>query len=380
VLQDVLETKLVVQTIVLAIEVAVLWWMAGRIARARTRTTAAVGLPWTAFLFVTGLYLFPWMLGHAGWYALDGYRELLFYLPLQQLLLFGPLVYLTVREAARRPVSFKMALPHFAPALLYTLVSVWMAVSDLLLSIEPLFYADGRDKDLLPGYQIVGFISYLGYVLLAFREARSAELLHLTFRSTVTVLLTSLVILIGVRGAFLLVYPGFGHFSAYFYYYLLYGLIVSVLSVRFGTSFPRSVYRVEKSDGRGEAYRRLVELLEGKRIYRNPELQLADLAAGLDLSKKEVSALIRQHTGGNFNELINRYRVGEVQRLIREDRHRSRTLLALALEAGFNSKSTFNRVFKRQTGQTPKQFVDDWARKQVPDRGIGRREVPQAGS
>ena len=59
----------------------------------------------------------------------------------------------------------------------------------------------------------------------------------------------------------------------------------------------------------------------------------------------------------NFNEFINNYRVKEFQNRLANNEHASHTLLALALEVGFNSKTAFNRAFKKITGQTPREYV-----------------------
>jgi AraC-like DNA-binding protein len=58
----------------------------------------------------------------------------------------------------------------------------------------------------------------------------------------------------------------------------------------------------------------------------------------------------------NFFDFINQYRVSEVKERIADPKNDNFTLLGIALESGFNSKSAFNRIFKKLTGQTPSQF------------------------
>jgi AraC-like DNA-binding protein len=93
------------------------------------------------------------------------------------------------------------------------------------------------------------------------------------------------------------------------------------------------------------------------RPYLEPELTLAGLAQQLKTNASVLSAAINGAYGKNFNDFINEYRVAEFKRLARDPQNGHLTLLALALECGFNSKSTFNRAFKQSTGQTPKEFL-----------------------
>jgi AraC-like DNA-binding protein len=101
---------------------------------------------------------------------------------------------------------------------------------------------------------------------------------------------------------------------------------------------------------------RLTALMETDAPWREPELTLADLAHRLRLAPAQLSRVINAGTGQNFNDFVNAYRVAEAARLLHDPAFRHYTLLAIALEAGFNSKSTFNRVFKKINGLTPSDF------------------------
>ena len=91
-------------------------------------------------------------------------------------------------------------------------------------------------------------------------------------------------------------------------------------------------------------------------LYLNPTLTLAELAAHLRLPPKAVSAAINAGFGRTFNDLVNGYRVAEVQRRLAAPDARRFTLLGIAFESGFNSKTTFNRIFKQTTGVAPRAF------------------------
>jgi len=90
--------------------------------------------------------------------------------------------------------------------------------------------------------------------------------------------------------------------------------------------------------------------------YLNPELTLVDLATQINMSRNELSALINNVVGSNFYLFVNGYRIDHVKQLIQKDKQMHFTILALAYDSGFNSKSTFNALFKKATGLTPSEY------------------------
>jgi AraC-like DNA-binding protein len=101
---------------------------------------------------------------------------------------------------------------------------------------------------------------------------------------------------------------------------------------------------------------RLLDLMDRDHPYRNSELTLADLAERLQTSPHKLSEVLNAQLGQTFYEFVNGYRVREVQRRLADDTTRNLTLLSLALDAGFASKSTFNAAFKKHTGRTPSDY------------------------
>lgn len=102
---------------------------------------------------------------------------------------------------------------------------------------------------------------------------------------------------------------------------------------------------------------RLQSLFQQKAIYRQPKLTLDEVAHQLDLPARYVSYLINTQYSANFNQYVNQYRVAEVIRKMNDPKEQHKTLLALAFEAGFSSKSTFNQVFKQHTSLSPSQYL-----------------------
>lgn len=106
-----------------------------------------------------------------------------------------------------------------------------------------------------------------------------------------------------------------------------------------------------------ELKRRLDVLLKREKVYVIPDLTLQELSKKMHIRSAALSGFFSASLGRNFNEVINEYRVEEVKRLMRDPNTDPRaTLMELAYQSGFNSKATFNRIFKEMTGMTPKAF------------------------
>jgi len=103
---------------------------------------------------------------------------------------------------------------------------------------------------------------------------------------------------------------------------------------------------------------KIERLFTEQKIYLEPELSLADLANKLKTNTSVLSAAINQNFGKNFNDFVNEYRVEEVKRQLKAPENAHLSLLGVAFDCGFNSKSTFNRAFKKLTGQSPKDFLE----------------------
>ncbi len=99
--------------------------------------------------------------------------------------------------------------------------------------------------------------------------------------------------------------------------------------------------------------------MKRERPYRDPEIGLDDVAAALSVSPHALSQVINELVGVNFYAFMNDYRIEAVKRMMADPAHRHRKLLALAFDAGFNSKTSFNRVFRERTGMTPSQCREE---------------------
>ena len=94
-----------------------------------------------------------------------------------------------------------------------------------------------------------------------------------------------------------------------------------------------------------------------KKPYLDRELTIYNLSDQLRISRHTLSEVINEHMGMNFYNLVNEYRVKEVKQRMKNEDYRQLTILAIAYDSGFNSKSSFNTIFKEKTGQTPSQYL-----------------------
>lgn len=102
---------------------------------------------------------------------------------------------------------------------------------------------------------------------------------------------------------------------------------------------------------------RLDELMRTEKLYTNPELKIADLAATLHTTTHLLSYLFNHHLNRNYYDFLNDYRIEEFKRLVASEEYAKYTLAALAELCGFSSRASFFRYFKKATGITPNEYI-----------------------
>lgn len=361
---------------------------------------------WLAlFLFLCVLYITPWMLGFAGWYeggACPGCRNFLFYTPLHHTLLMGPAIYFYLRGLFQPGLGFrKKDRLHFVPPALYL---VWCAVVFATdLSLGRYYLMDGvSDPDFDTWYVFAGLLSLLVYLLLCFRYYKRYKafiLQHFSFADSVTFrwvknflvaffiyflsnLVFHLIPLAGVDVDYIGSWWYYLLFALLFYYIAINGYSNSI-ETRMQLSLDRFSYKaqpllaaplandeavteeaayeevtaVKDEPGLGPWKRKVLEAVVDEKLYANPELTLGTLAAHLQTNTTLLSKVINAGFGQNFNDFVNYYRVEDVKGKLQSGAAGEVTIMSLAYDAGFNSKATFNRAFKKVTGKIPKDFL-----------------------
>ncbi|EMR01017.1 hypothetical protein [Cesiribacter andamanensis] len=192
------------------------------------------------FLLLCSLYIAPFMLGYAGWYSGGLTRDLLFYIPFQQLFLLPPILYFYFRSLLDRSFVLKRKhFIHFIPAIAYLLYSAIVVLADKLVFGYAYFYQDGKDKDLAPWYQMAGFLSLLYYLVASwkvYRYYRSLTVQTLSFADSVRYrwaahFLLAFFALCLLRGLFFILNPEWDEFGRKFWYYLSFSILFYYISI-----------------------------------------------------------------------------------------------------------------------------------------------------
>ncbi len=124
--------------------------------------------------------------------------------------------------------------------------------------------------------------------------------------------------------------------------------------------FSSTPIKIDKRDVNIKEAKKIVLLMENQKPYLNPDLDLTGLSELVKMKPKVTSHLINHELKTNFYGFVNKYRVEEFKYRLQRDDSDKLSLLGLAYECGFNSKSTFNYVFKKITSQTPREYCNQY--------------------
>lgn len=347
-----------------------------------------------ALVLLLTLRVANWMLGFAGWYdAHNAYSTFLFYFPFNYWFAFGPLLYFYFRSLTNRAFRFERKhLWHFLPALLdlglyayaFLLDVVWM--HGMQGQPFPEHYGSKGPHGQLNDLLLAGILDYLVipallfYVVLTLRHYRQYRTyVEAHFSDADRLALRWLRNLLYVFLAALLVWLAFQladrfwtaelSYVQYWYSYFIWGIIVYYVSIAgYGSRMPdllplyfvpgRPAEETEAVDTGPEPAHRteLTAFMKTHRPYLQSELSLQDLAKQMELPQHVLSRRINSAFGQNFNDFVNAYRVEAVKEMLLSGDAGHLSLLGIAYECGFNSKATFNRVFRKFTGQSPTEF------------------------
>jgi AraC-like DNA-binding protein len=355
------------------------------------------------FTVLCSFYIAPFMFGYAGWYSQQPYRNILFYIPFQQLFLLPPVLYFYFKTLLDKSFQFsKNDYIHFIAATAYLIYSFVIFLTDKVFLNESYFYADGKDKDFSIWYQIAGLFSltyYLTNSLTTYYKYKTITYNEVSFADSVMFkwskrFLIAFLLLIAIRIIFFIVNPEWDEFGKKFWYYVCFSILFYYISISgytnsilSATSFKDSPQKPEinlkfeandviqtelllttpDNDSLQErdeipdldAWKEKIEnLMLADKMYENPELIISDISNKLGTHSKKISQVINQGFNMNFNDFVNNHRIKALLQKIEEGEHNIQTLLSLAFECGFNSKSTFNRAFKRATSLNPKEYIE----------------------
>ena len=287
------------------------------------------------------------------------------------LFLFGPILYSYIRRVFNQAkISGKVKILHFIPSLVF------------LISLAPLFLAQGYDmfgvyERLSNYYQATEFaaiIQLLTYFYFSFQIIKEAQtnntmrkkiVRQVSFFRNIFVLLTVIVIIWLMSATVNLIRPP--SFDLYLVYHLVWaGMAIIIYVIGYISMTDYSLIEIpkdsnkhnDKNGGVSNELELIVHTMEESEAYIRADITLQKFSDLCQLTPHEVSRILNEEAKMNFSEFVNKYRVNAFIQSLAANGHQNFTLLSLAMEVGFSSKTTFNNAFKRFTGITPSQYIN----------------------
>lgn len=302
---------------------------------------------------------------------------------------YGPLLYLYIRFITNPEKKFNwLALIHFIPFVGFLTVSVIFREFRLLKDLRNFFVPD-RFIALRIVYSASFFFSVTIYSILAFIEiAKHQKKIKdlVSFTSGMITLNWLKILSISYYVAFLVLFVlgglnMIGDFIPFDPYFVVFTFITIF-------SFAYSFYVIKQPDIYGDEIKvmdndkketekyvrsglkekqassyleKLINCMETRKPYLNRNLSILDLSELTGIPRHHITQVLNEVYGRNFFTFINEYRVNEVISRFGDPKNNNFTILAIAYDAGFNSKTTFNSIFKNQTGMTPSEYREKFS-------------------
>lgn len=323
-----------------------------------------------AFLVCTSLWLIDSFFSVAGIYTQNAN---FYFKPIYYSFAFGPLIYLYVKSMVNSEFKLKKVhLLHFVPVFIQGLLYWYLNFRnyeyrrEYWINIhEPFTYRIEFDGT---------FISLAVYSFLSFLALRSFQRwLPSNFSETskinlnwLKLLLLLLVILCAQWFAEVVLRDVYQNFYQYSYSPTILGILSLVLAYR--SIAQESLRKVSFKQQANQQKTKTIAVIDSntlnqisrqmadKRAYLNPKLSLREFAEIIGLPSRIVSEHINQGRNQTFLDFVNEFRIAHFKSLLEKPNASDYTLQSLAFDSGFNSKATFNRVFKKHLGVTPSSY------------------------
>ena len=144
--------------------------------------------------------------------------------------------------------------------------------------------------------------------------------------------------------------------------YINFALLIAIFfySVSFAQTLTTTKSEEKKDDQPSEnldgIITKIMDGIKKDRLFLKPNINVEQFSERIGLPYRDVSFAINRAFGTNFFEFINTYRVEEAKRYLADEKHLNMSVMEILLESGFNSKSSFQRFFKRLTGDSPTEY------------------------
>ncbi len=317
-------------------------------------------------------------------YILDTYEIYSYPFPVFQFTI-SPLIYLFVITVTKEKSVFQFKwLFHFLPFIIFTLLINYFAPNFNILLNKYLSFDKNFFFRLLIGNSL--FIITIFYLTLSlkvlFKYKKNLDFYYSykSFKISLNwVILIVLVISIGYLSMFiystLLIYGLINYLFNPLGIIIISFFIVSYLIGFFGYIQPdlfnlplnkrdnqpnttKEKYSNSKIENTTieQVLDKLDEIMSEKKPYLKGDLTVDELAIDIGISRSVLTQILNKNLNKNFYKYINEFRIEEAKRLLLNSKYDKFSLLAIGYEAGFNSKSTFNAIFKTYVGKTPSEF------------------------
>lgn len=218
---------------------------------------------------------------------------------------------------------------------------------------------------------VIVFITYLVFTIKLYRKSNTTGISRSFSKESQQLVVTWVkallicMIILAVFWPLTLVFSYINNFSSEWYYPIELALVLFIYWIAFaGYHRTKAIYLKNMStvslmtpEDQQQKMDLLRKLMEREKLYLDPELSLSKLSDHAGLPLKTVSLLLNMNGKSGFNDFVNYYRVEDVKGRLLDPQYSNFTISAIALESGFNSQATFQRVFKASTGQNPKEYI-----------------------
>jgi AraC-like DNA-binding protein len=297
---------------------------------------------------------------------------------------YGPLLFLYVKYITNPGLKFNwLALLHFIPFIVFLTVSVIFRAQPLLENLRNFFVPD-RFISLRIVYSTCFFLSVTIYSILTFIEIKrhqdnlknlvsyTSGVITLNWLKIVSISFYTAYFILFILGGLNMIgnYIPFDPYFVIFGFIALFSFVYSFYGIKQPVIFGHELKPDENEKKDSEKYiksglkesqaerylQKLVSYVEDNKPYLDRDLNINDLALMTGIPRHHITQVLNEKYRRNFFTFINEYRIKEVIERFSDPKNNNFTILAIAFDAGFNSKTTFNSIFKSQTGITPSQF------------------------
>ncbi len=291
--------------------------------------------------------------------------------------IFGPLCYTYLRRLAfSNSDDYKLSWFHYLPAMLHILFFIYSMSFSIGVYSEKV--AAGEFNVAFFGIEAGGILSNFYYWYLNIRlikKYRIEEKNNVSFKQNLISFLTFFQISIGIFLITWLISFCAGNFFSYSFYPIGYdtlwiGISIFIFVIGYYSLKEPELFRIPLIIEKPKlAQQRLPaeEILaikkglryavEEEKIFLKMNLTLRDLSEKLNTSTHNISWYLNHVSKSSFYDYINHYRIKEFLKKIENNEHTHHTILALSMDVGFNSKSTFNKAFKLEMKDTPSNYI-----------------------